>query len=90
MKVRVTTTRYEEVDIHPRQIKEILLQALGKMYGMPPHAFVKNGDLLREDEVSAGSHSYFEETKIRKADEKDKWITQILSEINGTDPGTFA
>jgi len=79
MKIQVQRT--EEVTINNKQMEKVTLQYLEERYNLKRDMLIENGELKREVEVSAGSHSFFQEEFIRKATEEDELVLKMIHNI---------
>ena len=81
MKACASRTTVEEVEISDQELSRLLRATLRMKFDLPTGAFVKDGWVWKDEEVSYGSHSSFEQTKHRAEQTDDAVLCKILSAI---------
>lgn len=78
--MRIKAERTEEVNISQETMRQVAIRYIYERYGIMESMYVdKDGQLLDEVEISAGSHSYWETQLVKeKATEEDRILTQAI------------
>ena len=73
---------YIKVDISDYEAKEIAVSVISKKFGICKSNYIDHdGCLCDESEISAGTHSSFESTKIRIATPLDLAVIEVLKSL---------
>ncbi len=87
MKIKAKQTQSVEVDISNEQLSEICVEVLCKLIGVSVPSYRQgwyvrgDGDFVTWHEESGGSHSWTEESVLRKATELDKAVYLVLEKM---------
>ena len=83
MKVRVTVEERKDVELDRTTMLNVTDKTIRVIYDLPDQCLINDkGDLCEWWEEGGGSHSWFEEKKIRKATNQDKMIMKVLQKIH--------
>lgn len=81
MRINVDVTQRYEVDLSERQMNDITICVLRKLYDIPENPVKRKGALYNNVEYAGGSHSYDEDVFYRELKPNDKVILDTIREL---------
>ena len=70
-----------KVDVPDLSMKRAVRDYLCEKFDLPIDFVVSNGNVMTVEEISAGSHSYIDKTKVREATDIDVAVGLILQNL---------
>ena len=80
MKLRIPIVHYEDINLSKEDVNAVILNYIYNKYKVASDTYEKEGFLCHEVEYCT-SHCWYQEERIRKATEFDKFLLQFIKEL---------